>query len=308
MSRKSKKRKPIDKVVIIVLVILLLISEGMIAFLVRNRQEDSIKEYEPVDLIGTYDSGDNFYFQKLSKKIILIAGLNEEDVQYVLLVAVDEDNRTLQPIQINRDVLCEHNVLDEFGKIINRQSGPIRDSYKGAADTLVGLVNVKDAVTKLMCNARIDYYMSINLLAADKITEIYDGIDVSLYKDYTDINPNYLKNTVVTIRPEDALDFVVGNESVEGSKRIEERINLFVNGFYDLNQYEYQNNSNYFADSFAEVSKYCLFNSNDFIDYASQTIWYQQLPIIVIGGEEDGSDTHVGIEEIEQICIDTIYK
>lgn len=296
---RNKGRKS-DKIIIFILVILLVISEIAIFLIARNKDEKDNIEYEPVDMIGTYETEDNVYFQKLSKKLVLLTGLNKDDAQYILLIAVDEDNKIMQPIQINRDVLCEYNVLDQFGKITGKEIGPIRNSYKGASDALVRLVNVKDTVSKLMCNARVDYYMSINLLAGDKITEIYDGIDVQLSEDYTDINPNYVKGTYITIYPEDAINFLVGDEAKEGSKKIEERINTYLNGFYDLNQYEYQNDSNYFSKKFAEVTKYCLFNSNEFIDYTAQTIWYKHLPIITV----DSSDA----KELEKICLDTIYK
>lgn len=306
-STKKKETSKTEKVIIIVLLCLLLICGIVIAFTFNSRKQKEVDDI-PLNLVGTYDTEDRLYFQKNNRKVVLINGINGNDIQYLFLVVVDEEKQTMQPIHFSRNTLCEYNELDEFGKIVGKKTGLIRDSFKGPSDSLVGLVNVKDVVNKLFCNIRIDYYMSVDMTAIEDITSIFNGIDVRLYDDYTDINPNYVKDSEVTIWPKDAVAFVIGDEDKEGAERIEGRINRYVSGFFELNRKKYEYDEGFFARKFAEMTKYCLFNSNDLITYAEQTIEYKHLPLIDIKGSQTDEGYVLDVEDIEKVCLESIYK
>ena len=254
--------------------------------------------------IGSYFS----YFQKTNKKTILVAGVNKKDVLYVLLVAVDEDTKTMQPIHISRNTICKYNDLDSVGRIIGTKTGKIRNSYKGVNDELLGLINIKDAVCQLFDNVRIDYYATIDLSHIADITQVFEGIEITINEDYTDLDPTYTKGTTFVITPEGANQFVIGDESKESVDRIEKRTSAYVDGLFEYGQYKHHDDEEYFERKYAEITKYCLFNSNDIIYYAGNVAEYVNLPVISLSGQNTADGKIIDQKDIDDICLSYIYN
>lgn len=312
MENRTKHTKTYKGLSVFLTILLVISFVIIVLFVAERRNEGNSPRTEqdniPLSLVGTYETQDKLYMQSSSKKTMLIMGVNEKDVQYLLLLAIDENEQTLQPIHINRNTLCTYNELDDFGKITGSKKGLIRDSFKGPTDKLLGLLNVKDATNQLLCNIRIDYYMAVDLASIDKITDIFGGIEVDIDEDFTDINPKYSKGSSVMLSGKDSKEFVIGDETQEDVSRIERRMDLFIEGLYDTGKTGHGEEEDYFENRFTESTKYFVFNSNDIVTYINQIVDYDRKQLITLKGSETENGLVLDHNMIEEVCLDNIYN
>lgn len=190
--------------------------------------------YKDTEILEYYSYNGQNYVQDDNKQVLLCVGLdsydnslvdsyrNDELADCIVLLVLDKTDKTVLPIQINRDTMTSFHVLGIGGRITNDEVGQIALSHSYGTGGIDSLVNVKDAVSKLMCDVDIDFYMSLTMDAVAKINDKAGGVTVMVEDDFSSIDPTIIQGQENTLLDYTLLDAVqLQGEAKKGETYVE---------------------------------------------------------------------------------------
>lgn len=200
----------------LLLALLTILIITLVSFFLWSNKEKEVRPLE--DVVLTY-KGKNYTYNR-DLEFLLITGLdsyeqyetnsymNNQLCDFLVLLAIDDTTKEITPIHINRDSMVNYNVLGVKGEIVSSDFGQIALSHTYGDGGLKSLVNVKDAVSDLLCNIHIDYYVSLTMDSIGIINDLLGHVEVYMDDDYTSINSKFVKGNNVTLIGDEALSFV----------------------------------------------------------------------------------------------------
>ncbi len=127
---------------------------------------------------------------------------------FLLLLVIDEEQKKITPIQIDRDTMAEITVLNVLGKASGTRRAQICLSHGFGNTQKQSAELTVDAVSKLLLGSAIDFYITINLDGIPVLNDIVDGIEVTLEHDFTALEPSMRKGETLTLRGKQAEYYV----------------------------------------------------------------------------------------------------
>lgn len=280
-----------SKVITLCILLAILITVSLFLFSNDNKNIPSNQE----QIVLTYQNNQYTYDRDL--QFCLITGLdtyeqissqsytNNQLSDFLVLLVINNQEKTITPIHINRDSMVTYNVLGVKGDIVGSSFGQIALSHTYGDGELKSLVNVKDAVSDLFKGIHIDYYASITMDAIPIINDALGYVTVYMDEDYTSIHPEFIKGSNVTLKSEEALLFVRDRyNAVEKTNLARmQRQRVYMKALFDkFNSDDY--NSKKLLES---ISEYVVSNGNitDLSVLINKIKTYELLDFISIEGE-----------------------
>lgn len=158
------------------------------------------RRLKTVLVVGT----DKFNEDKLSHE----AFYNFEQADFIGLLVFDIDSKTVTPVQINRDTMCDVPWLSVNGLVGGYKFCQIALSHTYGTGSHDSCVNTANAVSKLLFGAPVDYYMVFTMNAVPLINDLVGGVPVTMEEDMTDIDPSFTAGAEVVLKGNKALRFV----------------------------------------------------------------------------------------------------
>lgn len=316
---------------IIIIVVILLIITGFIVvnIIEKRKQEQEIIQSEiDTDALNQYYYNGNYYVQNSDIQTILCVGLdsynneisdsyrNNELADCIVLLVLDKTNKTVLPIQINRDTMCNYHVLGIGGKITNDSFGQIALSHSYGSGDITSLVNVKDAVSNLLCNIRIDNYISVTMNAVAKINDKAGGVKVYVEDDFSSIDPSLVQGEEVLLLGDHALNFVRARQGLDDSSNINRlnRQRIYLRALYDVCAEKVNVDEGFVRDCLESISDYLIANTNIYglSDMGNTLLEYDLLDAVQLKGEakkgEEYMEFYPDESILEEFCINNFYK
>lgn len=326
----NNKRLLYRNLIIFVVAIALAIC-GFVAFnLIEKAQTKKIEEQikKDTDKLNYFVYNGDYYEQKDNIQVILCVGLdsydnqindsyrNDELADCIVLLALDKTNKTVQPIQINRDTMTSFHVLGIGGRITNDSFGQIALSHSYGSGDIDSLVNVKDAVSSLMCDIKIDYYMSLTMDAVAKVNDKAGGVKVLVEDDFSDVDPTLIQGQEVLLMGEHALTFVRNRQGLNDQTNINRlnRQKVYLRSLYDTCKTKVENDQDFVRNCLESVTEYIIANTNVYglSDIGNTLLEYELLESVQLQGEpiqgNEYMEFHVDDTSLKELCIKTFYK
>lgn len=325
-SRRILYRNLIILIVVIVLAICGFIGINLIEKAKTKKIVEQVKK--DAEKLNYYIyNGDN-YKQKDNIQVILCVGLdsydNKIDDSYrnyeladcIVLLALDKTNKTVLPIQINRDTMTSFHVLGIGGRITNDSYGQIALSHSYGSGDIDSLVNVKDAVSSLMCDVKIDYYMSLTMDAVAKLNDKAGGVKVLVEDDFSEIDPSLVQGEEILLKGEHALNFVRSRSGLSDPTNINRlnRQKVYLRSLYDTCKQKVETDQDFVRNCLNSVTEYIIANTNIYglSDIGNTLLDYELLEAIQLKGEpvrgNEYMEFHVDDTSLKELCINTFYK
>lgn len=127
----------------------------------------------------------------------------------IFLVIINPVDKTMKVLAVNRDTdvdVVMVGVGEEGNDVITRAEISVQHAFGGGREYSCELT--RDAVSKLLYNIPIHAYMSVNYKAIPKINDALGGVTVTMPEDYSAFNRSWTEGAEVTLKGEDAYDFV----------------------------------------------------------------------------------------------------
>ena len=139
---------------------------------------------------------------------------NGGQADFLRLLVIDPDAKQIRQIPIDRDTMTPITVLGVLGNRTGTRTERISLSHgfgKGKEDSCQLTV---EAVSNLLYDVPIDFYIALNLDGISELNDLLDGIEVTLEDDFSSIDPAMTKGTTLTLMGDQAEVFVRNRMSV----------------------------------------------------------------------------------------------
>lgn len=310
------------KIVVVIITVLLIIG-FFAASIIKDRKNKEV--YSNPDF--SYQEVD--YKRKNNQELVLFVGLDSNEriiedsyrnnylADTIILLVIDNDNKEILPIQINRDTMVNYQVLGVGNKLAGEEYGQIALAHSFGDGGISSLVNVKDAVSDLLTGININEYLSITMDAVPLVNDETGGVEVLIEDDFSNIDETLIKGEYVTLHGEQALTYVRSRMGLDDSSNINRmnRQKNYLKALYDKSKTLIKEDNDYVPRTFNSISEYLMSNLDIYglSDLTNKVLEYKVLDSISLNGEikvnDDGYVENI-LDEDETIdfCIDTFYE
>lgn len=154
-------------------------------------------------------------------------------VDMVALMIFDEKTQECSLLALNRDMMVDMPILNEYGKEVGVYYGQLAYSHTYGDGLERSCENVRKTVSNLLGGVSVDHYVALNMDTIALINDAVGGVTVNVTDDFSQIDTSIPRGRV-TLLGEQAVHFVqarwfVGDElNLSRMRRQEEYISNFV--------------------------------------------------------------------------------
>lgn len=127
---------------------------------------------------------------------------------FLLLMVIDGDSRTITRIPIDRDTMTEITVLGVLGNVTGTMNAQISLSHGFGDGKYQSGEFTRDAVSRLLYGVDIDFYVAMNLDAINLINDAVGGVTVTIEDDFTEYDEAMAPGATIKLQGEQAELFV----------------------------------------------------------------------------------------------------
>ena len=133
---------------------------------------------------------------------------------FLLLVTIDRENKTISTLQIDRDTMADIRVYGPFGDYTGIRKTQICLSHAYGETAEENCENTLWAVSRLMGNVPIDGYLALDMDAITLLNDALGGVTVTLEEDLSVLDPQMVPGARLTLEGSQAEAFVRGRTGV----------------------------------------------------------------------------------------------
>lgn len=223
MKQWLDRRLMIKLVIGIVVIAALLIGIYAVGQWIEKQEEKPENRGDPnqryaYDMMVTWNGAD--YHRRKDLTVILLMGIDRDSTvqtvghrnggqaDFLRVIVIDQTNKTIQQIAIDRDTMTPIRVLDVLGNDGRLRTAQICLSHGFGDGKERSCQLTTDAVSRLLCNAPIDFYVSMNLDGISVLNDALGGVEVTLKDDFSHIDPSMKAGTTLTLMSDQAEIYV----------------------------------------------------------------------------------------------------
>lgn len=232
---------------------------------------------QSVLLIGTDDLQEN------EKPDRVEAFYNDALADFLLLMIFDHDHKTVTPLQINRDTICDVPWLSVNGLVGGYEPMQITLAHCFGSGKHDSSKNTVSAVTGLLCGAPVDHYFRFSMDTVPILNDLVGGVTVTLEDDIPALGEKYVKGATITLRGQEALRFVRTrvHDRVDANVTRMAHHRLYINAFLNQARGKIEKNPEFVVDAFDKVERFLITDLtvetvshlvNEFYEYEVQPI------------------------------------
>ena len=139
---------------------------------------------------------------------------NGGQADYLLLLAINDTTQTITPIQIDRDTIAKIVILGVLGDRTGTREVQICLSHGFGDGQEQSCELTQQAVSWLLNNIGIDYYISMDMDGIATLNDVLGGITVTLEDDFTVLDPTMVNGTTLTLQGMQAEYYVRGRMNI----------------------------------------------------------------------------------------------
>ena len=220
---KAPRRKFVILAIIVSAITLVFIFTIIVLINSRGFQEETIRGSLTNRAMNTpdLDIGGIKYRYRQDLVNILIMGVDQSENQdrnisfrsngqadFLLLFTVNEKEKSIGMLQIDRDTIAEIKVLSVLGQDGGTRQAQISLAHGFGSTREHSSELMVQAVEKLLFGVPIDHFISVNMYDIGEIADALGGIPVTINEEMEAIDPGFRKGEVVLLKGEQANSFV----------------------------------------------------------------------------------------------------
>lgn len=242
--------------------------------------------------------------------------LNNEQIDFLALIAYDKNKNSCRILMINRDTMMEVPVLGLGGKSAGTAYQQIALSHTYGSGLKDSAENTVNAVENLLGGITVDNYAIMKMDAIPILNDMVGGVNVTLTEDLPQIDPSFLAASTVTLKGDLALQFVRRRMDVSDGTNLSRirRQEQYINGFYNNLRANVVGNGNFLVKAFGAVENYMTTDCdyaqlNEFQNYIKT---YPEAGIYTIAGEarlgREFVEFYPDQDKLAQLTVELFYK
>lgn len=264
-------------------------------------KEDTVQS-EPIQI------GERIYDPKTDVQTILLMGIDHDDVNQgggnlfsgqadtLALLVIDHAGKTYRLLPINRNTLCDVNVLSLSGDVIGTHTMELCLAHcygNGGADSCE---NTVAAVSGLLLGTHIDSYAALYMDALPLLNDAVGGVTVTIEDDFSQEDPTLVLGQTVTLTGQQAYHYLRGRMQVgdglnEGRMR---RQQTYVSAYLTAAREKLQSDKSFVATLYQQLQPYLVANlsGKDINNLAQLMTSYRNDGFVSLAGKSQIVDNH----------------
>lgn len=238
----------------------------------------------------------------------------QSDVMF--LVSVDYNNKAVNYLQLNRDIMTSMNTYDSKGEISGKTTAQICLAYAYGDGKRLSCKNAAATVSNLLYGVPVDEYYSLNIDGIAIINDAVGGVPVKIEDDFTGYDDTLIMGETVMLHGVHATNFLRTRRGIGESKNVDRmrRHRAYLTSLKDIFTKKLSDNPKLAVtiDRDLETYRNSSMSANTLAGIFADTEDFTSNDIIVISGAEDYSGTYVEVtpndEEIKEIVMDVFYE
>ncbi len=189
---------------------------------------------------------------------------NDQQADFLILLVVDNANKTCSAIQINRDTMTPVNVLGVAGQKVDTRTMQIALSHAYGNGKEVSCNNTADAVSRLLFGIKIDHYISLTMDAVALLNDMVGGVEVTVLDDFSGIDDALIKGETVTLMGDQALTYVRARQGVGDSSNVTrmERQRQYLHALFDQTRAHIAADESFSTDALMKLADYMVLSDS----------------------------------------------
>ena len=269
------------------------------------------------------------YRRRRDATAILILGIDDADdteispyrrggqADFLCLMIFDDAEKTITPVQIDRDSIAPVTVLGVLGNEAGIRDTQISLAHSFGADEAQLCQLTLDAVSRLMSGIKTDAFISFSLGAIASINDLAGGVTVTLDEDFTRFDPAMTVGTTMTLRGQQAEYYVRGRLGIGDGSNTERmaRQQRYLSALIDRLADRVREGATSVNTLYDRLSRYLFsdLSKSKLVNTAWSARDYLQNPVLSLPAEieEDSNGfpaVHVASEQAMDMLIPLLYK
>lgn len=232
MPHMRLKRENIVKLLLLLAALSVsLMGIGVISLWENRQQEEAMWSQSEKDQAarrrreGWIQKDGVWYAPKQNLQTVLVIGLDEMgplessesynngvQADFLLLAALDSEDKTATLLHLNRDTMAQIPVLGVTGQAAGSTFGQLALAYTYGSGLHDSCRNTVQAVSELLHGVSIDHYIAVSMGAVPTLNDLVGGVTVTVLDDFS-----ALDEQIITLTGEQALQYVHRREGLEDS-------------------------------------------------------------------------------------------
>ena len=227
MKKQEQKNKTVFHAVAALLAVLavVLVLYGGGRWLEKRAEKPETRTQLPQADQETVEVGGGTYRKKSRLTTILVMGVDHEtqetydyrkagQADFLRLIVLDNKNKTVQQLQIDRDTITPVTMLGVLGDRYEPVTQQICLGYAFGDGRQSSCEVTVEAVENLLGGQKIDQYLSMGLDGISTLNDLAGGVTVTLEDDFSAIDPAMTKGTTLTLWGDQAEVYVRTRRSI----------------------------------------------------------------------------------------------
>ncbi len=326
---KSNKNKKVLLFAAVLFACIFLLSAAFLIIDYWEKQQDNYLAEEFSDSDSAVVFNNQEYVLKDNIETALIIGVdkfnssealesynNDARADFILLLVIDNDNKTYSGIQINRDTMADINILGVAGDTVGTVNKQIALAHTYGNGGQVSCRNTADAVSNLLLDTKIDRYLSLTMDSVPALADLVDGVEVTVLDDFTGIDDTLEKDKTVNLKGEHALNYVRSRYGMENSSNDNRmaRQRQFMKALVEKLKVLSEQDENFILNFATKISEYTVSNYsvNQLQTQYNKISDYDFGGIYTIDGEsvkgESFMEFYPDEDAVKELVIDLFYQ
>ena len=268
------------------------------------------------------------YYPRKNMTVVMLLGVDKEGkvvastepnhgypVDMVTLLVFDEREENVKLLCINRDTMVEMPRLDEKGRVTGTRVAQLALSHSYGYGLEDSCVNTRTAVSNLLYDLYVDYYLAMNMDAVAILNDLVGGVTVNVTHDFSLVDPT-IQLGEMKLKGNQALSYVQARQGV-GDQLALSRVSRqkdYMEGFITAMKEKAEQNDTFILSAYEEVSDYVVTDMSISVisrlveDYGA----YQLEEAYILEGEnvlvEDYYEYHVDEKALDELVLSLFYE
>ena len=236
---------------------------------------------------------------------------------FLLLLAINDDKKTVTPIQINRDTLAEITVLSPLGQETGTTRVQIALSHAFGNGGERSCMLTAEAVSRLLLDVPVSEYVSMHMDGIAVMNDLIGGVTVTLKDDFSVYDPQMMPGKTLHLSGKQAEYYLRQRYYVGDQTNLSRQMRHkeYINAVKSVLGQRLQNDTNYAMTLYEGLEPYLVtsMSRGKLINLANKIASYTVLPAEEIGGmlfvDEDGfAALEPDAQEIQDVILRAFYE
>ena len=242
---------------------------------------------------------------------------NGGQADFLMLLVIDDENKRITPIQIDRDTMAQITILGVLGNPSGTRRAQICLSHGFGDGGEESCRYTQTAVSQLFLGIDIDFYMAMNLDGISALNDVLGGVTVTLEDDFTSLDPQMAEGTTLTLVGDQAEYYLRSrmNVGIGTNEARMARQRSYLETAADILMERVRDDSDFAGDVYDAIEPYLItdMRRGRVINESVNCVAYTREAMISPEGEHSvGSDGFMEFEvdpqALEHLVIDTFFE